>query len=591
MPRFRHIAGQISQVPGTIIVCALAMTVACRQSPPGSPPPVPGTPATFVCAWTAANGEITTLESTDGMRWLHRRVHATTARRDVGPSVAHDGRLSWMLMWADGPELLFKTGIGGSTSATGMTWESQPNQGRLVVRPESSPALAFGAGRWVVAYRRPGDRVQLARSQTGSATNWEPPVDVQHTEGSPRPADTNRAPALAFGQVSGQPRFVLAYIRPGPSFEAVVSLSTDGVAWSRPVTVATSEKAPALTVRDGRIFLMLSQGVSGGFQNVVFDSTDGVAFRELDRDNLAPLNPAGPATAIGVCTFVMIEQWSGNPNGLLQHVGPASPCTNPNAIRFTPLVPLHEENSTRVEASAGPGVRPALAFGQSGSGVEVDTSIDTDCMPRSQPSAPARVLAPAPIEARFVGTVVGTTTDPRARGPFRREFRAGLLFSRSRCEVVITRFDPVCFLARNVPVVGDVCIEVSRTDNRDGRFFPVSGQLSIPVRLHFHYDTQFASDDDIELTLSTETAAGDFRGVRLNTSGGTAVTGAITVVGEGPFRNGFLNGRTGTFSVVGEIQEGPIQEPAVSCPVQCQQQRSSNDRFGHLLALSRFCGK
>lgn len=534
----------------TLAVAAILFVCACpiKQSL--------GTPSTFVAAWTASGGRITTLESTDGLTWFARRVHATTARTDLGPAIAHDGDLSWMLMWADGPEMLFKTALGGTVREAGMNWESNVNQGRLVVRPEGSPALAFGAGRWVVVFPRIGEQLQFVRSQAGGHTNWDPPVDLQHPLG--RPAQSRLAPALAFGNIGGRNVFVLAYVRPNPSFEVNVSLSPDGSTWSNPV-IATGAvgKAPALAVRDGQIFLMVSQGIRGGYQNVLFQSADGLTFREIERQTLAPLNPAGPALAYGACTLVEIEQWSGTPTALLHDAGTAVPCTQTAAVRFVDRVPLRAENATNPESAAGPASRPALAFGQSGNAPEVDRTVDTDCRPIAPGGAP-RPLATTPLEAHFEGEVTAVTTDSDAPGPYNRRFRVGLLFSRSRCEVQITRLDTVCFPVSNLPVVGNICVRVSRVSSRVGRFFPVTGALSIPVTLRFTYGVALAGDDEIELTLSTETRdqQSGFAGSRLNTSNGTQLTGTLTAVGAGQFRNGFLGGSTGVFRVRGDLREG-----------------------------------
>src|SRR5262245_978017 len=91
----------------------------------------PSAPATLVLAWVGTGGQVKTLESTDGQQWHRSSVdpQATTTTGTVGPAIAHDGSLTWMLMWVNGPELQYKIGIGGLAGTTGINWEQRPTVG------------------------------------------------------------------------------------------------------------------------------------------------------------------------------------------------------------------------------------------------------------------------------------------------------------------------------------------------------------------------------------------------------------------------------------------------------------------------------
>jgi hypothetical protein len=65
------------------VPCALALLLAlqaCRPSGGGGPTPLPiAPPPTFVLAWNGPAGAITTAESSDGVVWTWKTVHARAA--------------------------------------------------------------------------------------------------------------------------------------------------------------------------------------------------------------------------------------------------------------------------------------------------------------------------------------------------------------------------------------------------------------------------------------------------------------------------------------------------------------------------------
>ena len=198
------------------VPCGLALLLAaqaCRPGGGGGPAPVPlAPPPTFVLAWNGPGGGITTAESSDGLVWTRRIVHGTTNSALFGPALAHDGALTWLLMWADGPELRFKAGVGGTTAASGITWESVPTSGVLSVQPASSPAIAFANGRWLAVWHDASGQLMGVRS-TGAPwahaarpTSTSPSsCDMRATAESCRPSARARSSPRSSGRAAVTP--------------------------------------------------------------------------------------------------------------------------------------------------------------------------------------------------------------------------------------------------------------------------------------------------------------------------------------------------------------------------------------------------
>lgn len=185
-------------------------------------------------------------------------------------------------------------------------------------------------------------------------------------------------------------------------------------------------------------------------------------------------------------------------------------------------------------------------------------------------TTPRRPVAPAELNASFTGNVVVNTTHPRAGGPFNQNLNLGIRFSRDRCTVTITSFPTITFQTPPTPV-GRIDVSITQSGGGTGQFFPVSGELVLPISLHFHYDTIFAGDDNASMTITTGNSIsprGTFNltGARLNTNNGTTVFGNLTLVGTTIFQDGFLGGQEGGFTITGQIGPPPPPPPRPLCP-------------------------
>lgn len=167
-----------------------------------------------------------------------------------------------------------------------------------------------------------------------------------------------------------------------------------------------------------------------------------------------------------------------------------------------------------------------------------------------------RQLAPSELTSRFVGTATLQTTDNNAAGPFVVDLDIDLSFSRNRCRVTITRFPSLKLKTRDLPVIGRVNVTVSKTGGGSGSFHPVSGRMSIPITLNFHYDTALIGDDDATFNLTTgrsvsRSSAFDITGSALTARGNIILTGITR------FRNGYLSGKDGSLLITATISPHP----------------------------------
>lgn len=191
---------------------ALITTFAIMLSACTGPLPTPSTPPTFVMAWTDTGEQVHTIESPDGLTWRNATAHAR-ANSTGTPEVAHDGRLTWLLIWGRPIGLHYKVGIGGApiSEPEGIIWEQNVTSGQLPVSINGGPAAAFGNGRWVVVYRSSGGGLEVVRSQPNDPTEWEAPTNLLHRDpGGDRPVGSTHDPDLAFGNG----RFVLGPVSP-----------------------------------------------------------------------------------------------------------------------------------------------------------------------------------------------------------------------------------------------------------------------------------------------------------------------------------------------------------------------------------------
>lgn len=360
--------------------------------------PRPETPPTFVLAWTAdvPQGQVWTVESNDGIVWRNataQNLQGNSSESNAGPAIAHDGNLSWMLMWPNPRGFDYKIGTGGIalSGRGGVVWESQPQQGRLPFtalggRPEGSPALAFGQGRWVAAFRMmaTGGAISVVRSAQNSATRWEAPrpVEVRVASGI-RNVSSARDPALAFGGGT----FVMVH-RGANGFTA--STSPDGVAWTDRGTIAQIPEAevsdPALSFSDGNFFVALRKRLTvpppagGGYTPSaaeIYKSPDGVTWTRIAEQAgyFSPIGKEfGPAFSFGnfgnnVCKAILVDRGVevfpasiGPARGIQSWVGTPPPphsCSDPSLLQFLPAASAGTEVIDR-----SPVYRPSLFFGR-----------------------------------------------------------------------------------------------------------------------------------------------------------------------------------------------------------------------------------
>jgi hypothetical protein len=198
-------------------------------------------------------------------------------------------------------------------------------------------------------------------------------------------------------------------------------------------------------------------------------------------------------------------------------------------------------------------------------------------------TTPRRPVAPAVLNANFAGTVTNTTSSTSAPGPFLQTVGLGLQFSQNRCDVKITSFPSIIFTAPTP--IGGITVTISQTGGGSGNFFPVIGDLIMPLTLRYTYGTFLANPDTASFLLTTGSitspiAMATVTGAKFSSSNGgpvddcgkvingTAVTCTITLVGTTTFQNGFLRGNFGDYVVTGTIS---VPQPAVTsaCLNQC----------------------
>lgn len=363
----------------------------------------PTTPPTFVMTWTAdpsfggPSGQVWTIESNDGIVWKNpspQNLQGNQSESAAGPAIAHDGNLTWMLMWPNPRGLDFKLGTGGValSGEGGVVWESQPHQGLLPVstlgfRPNGSPALAFGNDRWVAVFRTvgTGDRLRVVRSQPNSATSWESARDITvQTAAGVRNISSPRDPALVFGQRT----FVLIHRRQ-TGFNSTTS--PDGVIWTdrgpiAPFQFPQAEEIsdPAVTFSNGnfyaalrRRFFPLPPGWSDPPSRIeIYKSADGISWTRItDEAGYFRVGETfGPGFSFGdfgnnVCKAILtnrgvqklpngvfttggIQSWTGTPP-------PPHTCTDPSLLVFSPPDDAGVEVTPASTAS-----RTSVAFGQ-----------------------------------------------------------------------------------------------------------------------------------------------------------------------------------------------------------------------------------
>lgn len=170
--------------------------------------------------------------------------------------------------------------------------------------------------------------------------------------------------------------------------------------------------------------------------------------------------------------------------------------------------------------------------------------------------ATQRQLAASELNSNFTGTATLRTSDGNAAGPFNTDVDIDFRFTRSRCNLTITNFPTIRLRTRDLPVLGRVNVSVTLTGRGRNSFHPITGELSIPITLHFHYDTALLSDDDASFILTTERST-SYRSTFDVTGSRLAGGGAITLVGTTRFRNGYLADKEGSLVITANLSPQP----------------------------------
>jgi hypothetical protein len=208
------------------------------------------------------------------------------------------------------------------------------------------------------------------------------------------------------------------------------------------------------------------------------------------------------------------------------------------------------------------------------------------CRQQHNTSGSRRQEAASTLDAIFTGRVTARTTEGLARGPFTENVRVRLQFSRNRCEVIITEFPPIVFGT----LVGDVTI--TKIGGGTGRFFPISGEMTMPVSLKA--DIPILADSEASAALTTENSrngAFNVTGSRLTRTNnaapeacGTIVNGTtiqcpLTLVGTTTFQGGLLGGDQGSITIGGNLailQPSPPHPPPSRAREECLERCQRN---------------
>ena len=207
-----------------LALASIGSMTQCRATV--SPPPPS---EQFVLAYTRVDtGRTARLETRvtlDGTAWSLPTIVPVSVSAGAGgssipgPGLATDGRV-YQVAWFD-PASVLNTRL----SSDGSTWTGGATHGSaLPIDTQSRPSLAVGNGRWIAAVRLRNGRLVI-QPLGGTALSLSTLVDATTTP--PTPLTSTWAPALAFGNG----RFVLAYLDGSSSVVRVLS-SLDGGSWS-----------------------------------------------------------------------------------------------------------------------------------------------------------------------------------------------------------------------------------------------------------------------------------------------------------------------------------------------------------------------
>lgn len=179
-----------------------------------------------------------------------------------------------------------------------------------------------------------------------------------------------------------------------------------------------------------------------------------------------------------------------------------------------------------------------------------------------------RQLADSELDSVFTGTAKMETTHPQAAGPFTQDIRMGIRFTRSRCNFSITSLNRIRSWIDYLPSYGRLSVEVTRTDSSVGRFHPVSGAMTVPVTLRFHYLNESGDNNlilrngDNSVTFRLGTSGSVTQGGILVAGRPLAADGSVTLVDTSRFMDvnrlrGFLYEYEGRLVIQGRLDPRP----------------------------------
>ncbi len=347
-------------------------------------------------ASTGADGKINVLQSGDGLSWWRPySPSGPNSTSTMGPGLAHDAGVAWMVMWMAQPgKLGYIVGLGNfppPPATGGINWQSSPDT--IDTRPTlaaTAPAVAFGNNRWVVMYGTsggiiPSGPIQVIRSDVNSSTSWSAPVAAIDPN-DPSGIHARAAPALAFGRGI----FLLVYA--DLQWNLVARTSTDGLIWSAPVIIETPADVTNLLVPQvfyGTVALHFAndtffaaaergipipRGITGGY--VVFESQDGQSWHAANwlTPVMTDLTVSGGAgIAFGQCKAIVgfVSGQSGanvsTVTGWDRHRFPTPPTPTPDCVSQLGIATFLDFDTPvpiRNMPTAMSGTAVALAFSQ-----------------------------------------------------------------------------------------------------------------------------------------------------------------------------------------------------------------------------------
>jgi hypothetical protein len=167
-----------------------------------------------------------------------------------------------------------------------------------------------------------------------------------------------------------------------------------------------------------------------------------------------------------------------------------------------------------------------------------------------------------PLDATFNGLATLQTRDTRAPGPYFDPLGLGVEFSSTREIVTFARLPDV--EASYSPGPGTtLTVTVSQVSGGVGMFTPQSGAMTVPMTLSFHVvvkdalgNTYHDATSLLPLVLSTGSEHSP-TGAYHDTGEPLQPDGSITLVGDGQFSGGDLNGSDASLVVGGKISPHP----------------------------------